>query len=215
MNDNEFLCAELGMIEYADIDAYSPSDFQKKYLGMLDEGVKNHDYRLRMLLLELASKNNMVPREEDGTAIEDQTLLFSPDHIQMIIQIRNAQIHGLGQRKTSEDELQKILCPAFELVKNQKNKDEEFYIADLNRRWEVAGNACNWEGVIKAHDRKIALTSSPIWKMLGSGDLFDDGLDIDHPPFYINGGWIFGWRRITKKELEALSVKSGPLQFHS
>lgn len=206
MNDNEFLCAELGMIEYADIDSYSPSDFQKEYLGMLDEGVKNHNYKLRMLLLELASKNNMVPREEDGTAIEDQTLLFSPDHIQMIIQIRNAQLHGLGQRKSSENELQKILRPAFELVKYHKDKDEEFYIADLNRRWEIAGNTCNWEGVVKVSDRKIALTSSPIWKLLGSGELFDDGLDIDYPPFYINGGCIFGWMSITKKELETLTI---------
>ena len=210
MNDDDFFLAELGVIELPDIEAYSPTDFQRQYLTMLGEGVYNMSHEsLRGKLFDLAAKHNMIPREADGTAKSDVELPFTWEHINFIEFVRQARRAGLEKRKLLTNELLKIMRPAFELVKGLKDKDEAYYIEDLDRRWNIAGNACNWEGVKRLPDRKVALTTSPIWAMLGSNELFDDGLGFDTPPFYLNGGWMFYWNTITKKEWEGLTESNG------
>lgn len=202
MNNDEFFCAELGMIDLANIESYSPTDFQREFLSILDNGIKNYDGKLKLHLVEFADKFGMIPRLDDGEAIRDESMPFSVDHIEMVIRIRHSRQHGLAQRQTANDPLQKVLRPAFEIVVNLSNPNIDFYRTDLRNRWQVAGDACKWDGVIQIGDRMIAKTDSPIWKCLGNQDLFDDGLGINYPPFYLNGGWLFGWKSITKKELD-------------
>lgn len=204
MNDDDFFLAELGVIELPDIEAYFPTDFQRQYLTMLENGIKTGGYRLREKLFCFAGDNSMIPRDANGTGLSDEALPFTFEHTELIIHIRESRRAGLSARKLHEDWLVKKMNPAFELLRNLTHKNQSFYITDLDRRWNIAGNACNWEGVKRLPDRKIALTNSPIWVMLGSNELFDDGLGFDTPPFFLNGGYLFGWRSITKKELESL-----------
>lgn len=205
MNDDDFFLAELGVIELSDIEAYSPTDFQRQYLTMLGDGVYSMSHEgLRSKLFDLAANHDMIPRGTDGTALSDEALPFTWEHITLIVEIRMTRRAGLGERRMLQDALVAMLHPAFELLKNHKHKDEAYYIQDLDRRWDIAGKACHWEGVKRLPDRKVALVDSPIWKMLGSVELFDDGLDFDTPPFYLNGGWLFGWRTITKRQWESL-----------
>lgn len=199
MTDNDYLLAELGMIE--NIEAYSPDECQREVLQLLNNNPSTSN--LRMQILELIRKHYGSISEGDWTTPN------SFEHIQWIITVRTVRNAGLASRNTSNDKLQQMLRPAFELVKELTDKDETYYIEDLNRRWKVAGDTCSWEGVKRLPNRMVALTSSPIWKCLGSSELFDDGMDIDHPPFYINGGWLFGWRTITKKEWEGSTESNG------
>ena len=204
MTNDEFLCAELGIID--DIEAYSPDAFQREFLLFLEDGLSKYQRpKLRMLLGELADRHGMIPRDETGAAVGDETTLFSYPHFDLIIRVREARQHGRRSRELSGDKLQRILRPAFELVENHVDAYSDAYREDLARRWQSAGEACAWEGVFDTGDgRLVALTDSPIWAALGSGGLFEDGLDIDFPPFYVNGGWRFGWSTVTRRELSAL-----------
>lgn len=191
MNDEDFFLAELGMI---DVDEGSLDECQKKILDIL----KNpFNPKARARIIDTAfSHRGKLPEGDVGVP-------YSFEHIKLVLLIRQKRLHALEQRRSSEDPLQKVLNPAFELVKTLGDKNEAFYVDDLDRRWNIAGNACDWEGVLRGKDgRKIALVHSPVWQMLGSNELFDDGLGFDTPPFYLNGGWLFGWRTITKKELD-------------
>jgi hypothetical protein len=79
--------------------------------------------------------------------------------------------------------------------------DSSHYLEDLSRRWNRAGEECGWKGVVRHPERKIAMTDSPIWRVLGDSEVFDDGLSIDHPPFYLNGGWLLSWDTVEDEEL--------------
>lgn len=204
MNNDEFFLAELGVIALSEIEAYNPDDFQRRYLQMLEEGIANYDFKLRLHLLDLANDCNRIPRQPDGTALSDVELPCTFEHIQLVLNIRRNREAHKGKLKTARDPLQKILRPCFELVMDNHDPNEDWYKRDLQRRWQMAGDACKWSGVVQVPDRLIAKTDSPIWANLGSAELFDDGLDFDTPPFYLNGGWLFGWNTVTKEELEAL-----------
>ena len=45
----------------------------------------------------------------------------------------------------------------------------------------------------------IAHKQSPIWAALGSRALFDDSLNVDHPPFAFQSG--MGWREVFASDL--------------
>lgn len=201
MNNEDFFLFELGVIGLSDIEAYNPTDFQRQYLIMLDDGRNNHYYRLRERLFCFAGDNGMIPRKADGTALSDVELPYTLEHIQFIITVRECHEAALRMKERCNDPLIQIMYPALELVQNMKDKDEAYYLEDLKRRWAIAGEACNWDGV-KTGGRMIAQTQSPIWQKLGANDLFDDGLGFEEPPFYLNGGWLFGWERVKKAEWE-------------
>ena len=52
--------------------------------------------------------------------------------------------------------------------------------------------------------RLIALKTSPIWEALGSRFLFDDALNVDHPPFAFGSG--MGWREVPLEEAQELGL---------
>lgn len=210
MTDNEFLCAELGIIKDSEIEAYNPSDFQREFLKMLSDGIIDEvdSYKLKLRLGEFADKHGMFPRDEKGGAIADETMLFTFEHIEMVISLWNTRIASLKQKlKAQNDPLQKMLRPAFELIQKGWKNATDYYREDLQRRWNEAGNACKWEGVYNISGRMVARTDSPIWTMLGCSELFDDGLNISFPPFFVNGGWLLYWETVTKKELEGIEER--------
>lgn len=53
----------------------------------------------------------------------------------------------------------------------------------------------------------IFMKGDPIWRALGSSELFDDALDVDHPPFAFNSG--MGFRGVPQDELRTLGI-TGP-----
>ena len=202
MNDDDFLCAELGMIPVDELEAYSPDDFQREFLSALEAGAVARDrQKTRSALLEIAARHNRLNRDSKG----DWTVPNTWEHFGMIAQIRNAREAGKGQLKTAMDSLQRILRPAFEFTKQVHDEHDDFYDEDLKRRWEIAGNACGWDGALRydACGRFIALTQSPIWTQLGNAD---DGLGINYPPFYANGGWRFHWRTVKRDECQRLGL---------
>jgi len=206
MNNDEFFLAELDVIKFSDIEAYNPNDFQRRFLQMLEEGVADHDHKLRTRLFCFAGDNNMIPRNEDGSAVQNVEIPFTLEHVDFVIQVRTSREHYGKMPEMFKDPLLKQLNPAFELSQDIfRVPYEEYYVQDLDRRWKVAGDACNWQGVIVVPGRKIALTDSPIWGKLGSPELFEDGLGFDTPPFYLNGGWLFGWETVSKDELDEIT----------
>ena len=150
-----------------------------------------------------------MKRRQKGTGLSDVELPFTFEHIKFVLKMRQQREAYKNRPQRARDPLQKILRPCFELVKDLQDPNEAYYIQDLDRRWKVAGDACNWQGVVDVPGRKIAMTDSPIWANLGSAELFDDGLGFDTPPFYLNGGWMFGWDSVEKKELEAMKRVQG------
>lgn len=203
MTEYDFVLAELGMVQ--NTKELEPNDFQREYLQLLDGMPIEylHNGKAMGMLADCVRKwFGSIP---EG----DETTTLSLNHIQFILHIRAARLAGMGARKTSDDALQKVLRPAFELLTmHPSHENIDWYKSDLTTRWTAAGEHCNWQGVWqgawKTQGRMIAMTDSPIWSSLGSQELFNDGMGIDYPPFYINGGWLFGWKTVTKRELEGL-----------
>ena len=79
--------------------------------------------------------------------------------------------------------------PAWELTRFEK-RDEPRKWWD---RWQAAGEAVAWEGVVRDFGRMIALKSSPIWAALGRGaGGYRDTLGNPFPPFAFGSGmdWL-------------------------
>jgi hypothetical protein len=83
--------------------------------------------------------------------------------------------------------------PAWELVRFQEAKVPRDWID----RFERAGGTL-YEG------RLIAPKTSPVWEQLGSADLFDDALGVDHPPFAWGSG--MNWKAVGSREAMRLGV---------
>ncbi len=69
------------------------------------------------------------------------------------------------------------------------------------KRWKIAADNVDWQGMSKSafeQGRMVALKTSDIWGALGSGLLFKDALDVDHPPFAFNSQMV--WRVIDREE---------------
>lgn len=69
---------------------------------------------------------------------------------------------------------------------------------DLEELWKTAGGPEPVEG------RMIAFKTHPVWAALGDSTLFQDGLDIDYPPFCMS--YNFSWKEIARDEAEAFKV---------
>ncbi len=81
--------------------------------------------------------------------------------------------------------------PAQELFRAEGRKIPR----DWMQRWRLAGgqtgDAIGTGWTITADERLIALKNHPIWALLGSSKLFQDGLDQPWPPFAFNSGmWV-------------------------
>lgn len=83
--------------------------------------------------------------------------------------------------------------PCYELVRFQE--------AEVPREWVERFLAAGGE---LFDGRMIAAKTSPVWEMLGSVELFNDSLGVDHPPFAWGSG--MGWGLVGSTEAMALGV---------
>lgn len=205
MTDDEFVCAEFGIIDFYDIEKYAPDRCQRDILWTLHERTDGEEYTdsaaLRRLLLDIGRRYG----KSDGFRIGekgDPSVVYSWAHLNFVSEVRVSMWSGRNRRREVSTYGAKLAFPALELILVRSDPDSDFYLKDLDKRWNRAGEVCGWKDVVRHPDRKIALVDSPIWRTLGNGDMFDDGLGIDYPPFYINGGRLFGWDSIGADEFE-------------
>jgi hypothetical protein len=105
--------------------------------------------------------------------------LSSERRLNLIINTQAALMRGLGQKMRGLDRMD--VMPYWELIRIAPRKTER----DWPKRWKDAG------GTLTAEGKMIAPKDSEIWDALGDSALFDDALDVDHPPFAFESG--MGW----------------------
>ncbi|MBB5033168.1 hypothetical protein [Prosthecobacter vanneervenii] len=117
--------------------------------------------------------------------------LSSDKRINLILNTQVQLMAGKGQEQQGLSEAALDLFPAYELVRLESRRVPREWLKD----WKEAAENIEWEGVSKsafAEGRMIALKNSPIWAAIGSSALFNDALDVSHPPFRFNSG--MGWQ---------------------
>lgn len=120
--------------------------------------------------------------------------LSSTRRIQLIIDTNIKQAISLGQMAASENPMQLMMTPAWELRRMGARKKPR---GDWKKRWSAAGNRCGWKGALKK--RMIALKTSPIWQALADGaGGFNDTLGSPYPPFAFGSG--LAWAGVGRKE---------------
>lgn len=133
-----------------------------------------------------------VPAATPGTLLD----LRSERRLNLIFETQASLARGLGQKLRGLDRID--IAPAWELIRVTDKTTPR----DWQERWQIAADNINAAGVYDTPDgRLIARKDSPIWAALGSRELFDDALNVDHPPFAFNSG--MGWRETTTRELES------------
>ncbi|MES2598611.1 MAG: hypothetical protein V4662_24970 [Verrucomicrobiota bacterium] len=125
--------------------------------------------------------------------------LRSEQRLNLILNTQMALARGLGQQLRGLDRIS--AAPAWRL----KRLSPRTAPREWDQRWAVAGDSVKWVGVYNAEDELwIARKDSPIWAALGSRDLFDDALNVSHPPFAFNTG--MGWEEMLRSDLTGLRL---------
>lgn len=157
--------------------------------------------RTRMLMGEKLEELGLVEKDEDGRPVERMTNLGSAMRLNLIVKTNTQLAHSMQQKLTSQDPLQKILNPYFELIRTESRKEARNWYD----RWLTCAAKVNGEGVVKGTSRMIATVDSPIWFELGHS--FPDSIGTDTPPFAWNSG--MGWQHVSAKEIKELGLEVG------
>lgn len=129
--------------------------------------------------------------------------LASDRRINLILDTQAQLIAGKGQQQRGLQPAALDLFPAYEFVRIKAVRVPREWL----KRWAEAADNVDWKGVSRKAleaGRMVALKTSPIWAAIGSSALFDDALDVSHPPFCFNSG--MGWREVEKAEAEQLGL---------
>lgn len=143
-----------------------------------------------------------IPAAEPGSLRD----LSSDRRINLILDTQTQAMAGKGQQQRGLQPAALDLFPAYEFVRVRPVRVSREWL----KRWKTAADEIEWEGVSRealTKLRMVALKTSPIWAAIGSSALFDDALDVAHPPFCFNSG--MGWREVERDEAEALGLKPG------
>lgn len=137
-------------------------------------------------------KEHDIPPAEQGS-LQD---LSSSQRIDLILETQTGLMRGAVQRAQAMEPGAMKQFPWLELVRVEWRRTPrgtpDSGTKGWNERWtEAAGpEPVTWEN----KTRLIAAKDHPVWQNLGDGDLFDDALDVDHPPFAFRSG--MGWRSV-------------------
>ena len=116
--------------------------------------------------------------------------LGSDRRLNLILDTQARLIAGKGQQQRGLDATALDQFPAYELVRGGRVKTPREWL----KRWKTAADNIDWQGVSKAafaQGRMIALKTSLVWGAIGSSALFNDALDVDHPPFAFNSQMVW------------------------
>lgn len=165
--------------------------------GPMSQGLE----RARTQMAETLQDLGLLEREGDGSVAQRMTSLGSTMRLTLIVKTNTALAHSWQQKAASQDPLQKILRPYFELYRAEGRKEPR----DWGRRWEECAAAVGWQGVVKGTPRMIATTDSPVWAELGNR--FGDSIGVETPPFCWGSG--MRWRTVTAKEVRDAGLEVG------
>jgi len=131
------------------------------------------------------------------------TDLSSQARIDLILRTQVALMTGKAQQQRGLTPAALELFPAYELVRISKVDAPR----DWPKRWSTAAE--NAGLTLLPDGELIALKTSPMWQALGSSSIFEDCLDVSHPPFAFNSG--MGWRVVSR----ARCLRLGLITEHS
>lgn len=124
--------------------------------------------------------------------------LTSERRLNLIFKTQSALMRGRAQKIRGADRMD--VAPAWELVRVADRREKR----DWPARWKQAGAE-------PVKGRMIALKEAEVWSALGDAALFQDALDVDHPPFAFESG--MGWREILGSEARELGLTTRPAGF--
>jgi hypothetical protein len=130
-----------------------------------------------------------IPAATPGTLTD----LGSERRLNLIYDTQAKLARGLGLKLRGLDRID--LAPAWELVRVESRETPREWL----KRWAEAADNIDQAGVYEVPGRMIAHKESPIWAAVGSRALFDDALNVDHPPFAFQSG--MGWREVFASDL--------------
>jgi len=147
------------------------------------------------------------PDDPDGAkippAIAGQIEDLSSDRrIELVLRTQEQLMQGAAQKAQGLEPAALRQFPAWELVRVGERA--------IPRDWRARANLAlaNLDRpALAAGAPLIFMKGDPIWQALGSSELYDDALDVDHPPFAFNSG--MGFRGVPQEELQKLGI-TGP-----
>jgi len=161
------------------------------------DGYENDLAQLRLEARRLLAKYGYTPEKgfpgDSARGVPSATPgslqdLRSERRLNLIYDTQAALARGLGQKIRGIDRID--IAPAWELVRVTDKTTPR----DWAERWKIASDNVNAVGVyvlssgFSRSPSLIARKDSPIWAALGSRELFDDALNVDHAPFAFNSG---------------------------
>ena len=171
------------------------------------EGYNNDLGRLRMEARALLVRYGYNPEQgfpgDEAMGVPPATPgslrdLGSEIRLNLIMDTQAALARGLGQKLRGLSRLD--TAPAWELVRYTSKAAPR----DWPERWQQAVDNVSGAGVYSFRGRMVARKDSPVWAALGSRALFEDALDVDHPPFAFNSG--MGWRETFASDLSGVDL---------
>lgn len=143
-----------------------------------------------------------IPPAEPGS-LQD---LSSDARLNLIIDTQEALMRGAVNKAQGMEPTAMKLFPWWELVRIESRRvprgDPDSGTKGWNERWtEAAGPAPVTDG---HRTRLIAAKDHHVWRNLGDAGLFEDALDVEHPPFAFRSG--MGWRSVHYSEGKRLGL---------
>jgi hypothetical protein len=144
-----------------------------------------------------------IPPAEPGS-IRD---LSSDRRLNLILETQTDLMRGAVQKAQAMEPTAMKMFPWFELRRMQSRRtprgSPDSGTSGWPERWtQAAGPApVTYQGKTLL----IAPKDHIVWHNLGDSDLFDDALDVDHPPFAFGSG--MGWRQVHYTEGRAMDLQ--------
>jgi hypothetical protein len=157
-----------------------------------------------------------IPPAEPGS-LQD---LASDLRLNLILDTQTALMRGVIQKAQGEEGTNARMFPWWELVRIESRRvprgSPDSGSMGWAQRWVQARGPA--PVTFQNQLRLIAPKGHWVWHNLGDSGLFDDALDVEHPPFAFRSGW--GWRQVHWKEgqemgLDLPKVESGKQKVES